>query len=82
MMEAIRSSEASVLTRAIRHNIPEDGVLHSPRRENLKSYRLQGVQSAEAAHNGDGSVLLNIAINRALGFPWVQCSYVVVGAYE
>jgi hypothetical protein len=37
MMQEIRSSEMSVLTRAIwRH--PEDGVLHSRRIEYLKSY--------------------------------------------
>jgi hypothetical protein len=38
MMEAIRSSETSVLTKYTRRKIPEDGFLHSHRRENLKSY--------------------------------------------
>jgi hypothetical protein len=28
----------SVITRAVRHNIPEDGIVHSHCRENLKSY--------------------------------------------
>jgi hypothetical protein len=33
-----RSSETSLHTRSARRHIPEDGILHSHRRENLKSY--------------------------------------------
>jgi hypothetical protein len=38
-MEAILSFEMAVYTRSTRRHIPEDGIVYSHRRENLKSYR-------------------------------------------
>jgi hypothetical protein len=47
MKEALSFSETSVLTRGARRNIPEDGILHSHRREKLKSHILQLSQNGD-----------------------------------
>jgi hypothetical protein len=39
MIEAMRSAETSVFTKAAWRNIPENGILHSHRRGNLKSFQ-------------------------------------------
>jgi hypothetical protein len=49
MMEALRFSQTSVLTRAKWRNIPEDTILHSHRRENLKSYKFSITASIACA---------------------------------
>jgi hypothetical protein len=59
---AIRSSETSGYTSSTRRNIPEDGILHSHRRENLKSYVIFSgceqslVQSCEQVSEPSGTM--------------------------
>jgi hypothetical protein len=45
LMEAMTSSETLVLTKSTRRHIPDESILHSHRRENLKSYIALTVRS-------------------------------------
>jgi hypothetical protein len=57
MMEALSSFETSALTRSTRRNIPEDGILHSHRPENLKSYKGNSFLSITTTIRRNGAFL-------------------------
>jgi hypothetical protein len=74
MEEALSSSETSVLTRATRRNIPEDGIVHSHRRENLKSYTTKGKFNIYGRDCSKQSTFAeHISLTYAVEAPYREC---------
>jgi hypothetical protein len=75
MMEALSSSETSVVARATWRNIPEDAILQSHRSENLESYWTRNVHSTYITdisdpemHNGPRSILSKVFSSTTLQY--------------
>jgi hypothetical protein len=70
MMEVKRSPETSILTRATRRHVLEYSVLHSHRRENIKSYRESTYLKATASQAHKIVVdKASLNINESILFP-------------
>jgi hypothetical protein len=71
MMEVIRSTESSVITKAKRSNITEDGILHSHRHEILKTYISPPAPGfLRVKGNHIGVALESLMVSLSMVLPW------------
>jgi hypothetical protein len=69
---AIRSSDTSVLTRTTLRDILEDGIIHSQRRDNLKSYNADILLQRKES-TSDIIYILTTCYNIKMYLPEVGC---------